>query len=419
MRVMANLCSIVPGKVGGSEEYATRLLAAVASLRGTGALAGVEIEIAAMRGVRAAHLELTGTAWREAPWPGRSRVLRLATESTWLARKSRGFDLVHHFGGRLPARRAAPAVLTIHDIQPLDLPQNFSPAKRRYLAWALRASARAAVVVTVPSMWTAERVIDRLGVGPERVHIVPSTYRTGPLAAPGTGTHPAQSHRPFDAQQRAVGGRRTHARARGGSQAAAAAAAADALTADPPSRPFVLYPAATYPHKNHELLIAAHGTVRRRHPAATLVLTGGRGRAHAAVMRLAASTPGVIHLGRVDESQLVDLLDAATAVAIPSRYEGFGLPALEAMSVGTPVIAADATALREVVAGAGTLIGPDNIDGWIDALLAAYRGSPEIARKARRGLRRAESFAPERSASRLVEAWGAAHSRVAPAGVQR
>ena len=362
LRVLANLCSMVPGQVGGSEVYAARLLAAVSQRLDSGADA-VDLEVASMAGVRAAHPELASLTWHEARWGGGNRVRRAAVESVWLARRSAGFDVVHHFGGRLPGRRNGASVLTVHDIQPLDLSANFSAAKRRYLGWALPRSVRAADLVTVPSQWVADRLTDRLEVPPERVRVVPSTYRA--------------SSRPVDDSP--MGG-----------------------------RPFVLYPAATYPHKNHALLIEAHAAVRARHPDTLLVLTGPAGRAHDDVAERVARTPGVVHLGYVDESRLASLLAAARAVAFPSRYEGFGLPVLEAMQCGTPVIAADAAALPEVLGDGGTLVDPDDLDGWVDALREAHDGSERITGRVELGVARAAEFAPDRAACRLLDAWRAA-----------
>ena len=104
-------------------------------------------------------------------------------------------------------------------------------------------------------------------------------------------------------------------------------------------------------------------------------------------------------------------MSAAVAVAFPSRYEGFGLPVLEAMRSGTPVIAADAAALPEVVGDGGTLVDPDDVDGWVDALVEARSGSPSIRRQVDRGRVRAADFAPELAAGRLLEAWQAAAGR--------
>ena len=376
LRVLANLCSMVPAQVGGTEAYATRLLAAVAS-RPASRAGGLELELAAMAGVRAAHPELGGLAWHEARWRPDSRVRRAAVESTWLARRSAGFDVVHHFGGRLPARRAGVSVLTVHDIQPLDLPANFSAVKRRYLGWAVPRSVRAADQVVVPSHWVADRLAERLAVPPGRIRVVPPTYAS---ADPGTAIA-------------------------ADTEGAAGTNADQRLPAD---QPFVLYPAVTYPHKNHATLIAAHAALRSRHRDMLLVFTGAAGRAHDEVAEHTARTPGVMHLGWVDDARLASLMSAAVAVAFPSRYEGFGLPVLEAMRAGTPVIAADATALPEVVGGGGTLVDPDDLDGWVDALNEARAGSPRIRRQVDEGRARAADFAPDLAAGHLLAAWWAA-----------
>ena len=167
----------------------------------------------------------------------------------------------------------------------------------------------------------------------------------------------------------------------------------------------MLYPAATYPHKNHSTLIDAHAAVWARHGEPMLVLTGAAGRNHAVVTEHAARTPGVVHLGWVEEARLASLIASAVAVAFPSRYEGFGLPVLEAMAAGTPVIAAAVTALPEVVRDGGLLVDPDDLDGWIDALLEVRDGSADVARRVERGHARAEDFAPERTAASLIDAW--------------
>src|SRR5207249_1109877 len=115
--------------------------------------------------------------------------------------------------------------------------------------------------------------------------------------------------------------------------------------------PFFLYPAITYPHKNHVLLVRAFADVVTLHPDALLVLTGGPGTLEDAV-RAEASDRGVAgrvrRLGRVPRRDLMWMYRHATALTFPSLFEGSGLPVLEAMAHGCPVIAAHATALPEV-----------------------------------------------------------------------
>ncbi len=367
-RVLANLCSIVPGRVGGSEHYATRLLSAATHPQRSTSVATPQVEAAAMRGTRGAHDELAHLRWHEAPVAAGSRAVRVAMESSWLTRLSRAFDLVHHFGGRLPARLGAPAVLTIHDIQSLELPGNFSRLKRAYLARALPRSVRRSRLVTVPSQWVAARVAERFEMPPERICVVHSTASS-------------TTDKPDVAEPRS------------------------ALPPELQDLPFVLYPAATYPHKNHETLLAAHAAVWERWREPLLVLIGEQGRAHAEVMQGVAATPGATHLGWVSEELRASLVANAAAVAFPSRYEGFGLPVLEAMSAATPVVASSATAIPEVLGDGGTLVDPDDLGGWIDALSEVRDGSPRIEAAVARGLARAEIFSTANAASKLTSAW--------------
>ncbi len=369
--VVVNLCWIVPGGVGGSEQYATRLVgAALERLAGgtpPGAGPALSVRVAASAGFVAAHPGLAAVTF-EAPLPAGSRPLRLAVESSWLARRSRGADLVHHMGGHVPAVRGAPAAVTVHDLQPLDLPANFSAVKARYLAWALPRGVRRAVRVAAPSRWVADRVAERLGVPSHRVDVVASTVD------PVLTGHGAVHRAPPPGVE--------------------------------PDAEVVVYPAVTHPHKNHRVLIDAVTALARRRPRLRLVLTGGEGRAHAAVMaRVAASGGRVVHRGRVSPRELGCWYARADVVAFPSRYEGFGLPVLEAMAAGVPVVVADATALPEVVGSAGLLVDPDDRDAWVDALDATLEGGSGVDERVAAGRRRAADFSPERSGADLVAFW--------------
>lgn len=378
--VVVNLCWLDPGRVGGSEEYATRLVEAVAALPGVTST-GPRITVAGSAGLVAAHPELAPLTV-EGPLSARRRPLRMGIESTWLAARTRGVDLVHHMGGRLPAVRGAPAALTIHDLQPLDLAANFSTVKARYLAWALPRSARAAVAVATPSRWVAAGVVERFGLDPDRVVPVPSSV--DPRLVAGAG-------RDVD----------------GGPDPAARRELA-ALVA--PDEAVILYPAVTHPHKNHAVLLEAVAALaRRRAPdggGVRLVLTGGRGAAHEAVMAQVARLGGIaLHRGRVAPAELARWYARADVVAFPSRYEGFGLPVLEAMAVGVPVVAADATALPEVAGDAAVLVDPDDPGSWVDALAASLDDGPDRRRRVAAGRRRAAEFTPEASARRLLAFW--------------
>ncbi|MEZ5165602.1 MAG: glycosyltransferase family 1 protein [Acidimicrobiales bacterium] len=360
IRVTANLAWLVPGGVGGSEEYTIRLLRAVIQ----SAPADIELRIVGSADLRATYPELGEVPYSVIPGPLGSRPYRVVAESTLGYARTAGADVVHHFGGRVPTRRHGNDIVTIHDLQPLDMPENFSFVKRHYLQWALPRSVRAARAICVPSHWVAASVVQHFGIDPDRVRAVSSTWDQ---AAPAPSSLPE------------VAG------------------------------PVVLYPAMTHPHKNHLVLLEAVDRLGASHPELTLVLTGAAGRADADVAaRIGRSRVRVLRTGRVPAETLGAWMARADVLAFPSRYEGFGLPVLEAMRMGTPVVAADATALPEVVGDAGILVDPDDIEGWVAALGDVLGNAGTRARLRGAADAHLAGYAPQAAASRLVEMWRAA-----------
>jgi alpha-1,3-rhamnosyl/mannosyltransferase len=167
----------------------------------------------------------------------------------------------------------------------------------------------------------------------------------------------------------------------------------------------VLYPAITYPHKDHATLVAAFAHVARAHPEATLVLSGAEGACEAAVAaqidRLGLG-PRVRRVGRIPSADLAGLYGLATVVAVPSTYEGFGLPAVEAMVYGAPVVAADTSALPEVVGSAGLLVPPGQPEEWGAALADLLGDDARRTRMAADGRTRAERFTWAANAASLA-----------------
>jgi glycosyltransferase involved in cell wall biosynthesis len=172
--------------------------------------------------------------------------------------------------------------------------------------------------------------------------------------------------------------------------------------------PFFLYPAITYPHKNHELLLRAFALVAKERPDVLLVLTGGAAQMEQRLSDLAASlgiTEQLRRLGRIDRGDLDWLYRHAVALTFPSRFEGFGLPVLEAMGHGCPVIAAAATALPEVVGASGVLLSPDDPDAWAAAMLELLTDDTRREWLAEAAIARTAEFRWSSSATQLQRAY--------------
>lgn len=358
-RVGVNLLWLVPGEVGGSEGWATGLLRHLAEHP-----AGPEVVVFASPALLAAHPWLDAFTVVRAPG-GTSRPKRVAAEATWLAWAARraGVDVVHHPGGTLPVLRGTPSLLTIHDLQPLAMPEHFSAKKRLYLRSRLGPSARAARLTTGVSEFTRADVVARLGVPDDRTAITPPAVDPSPAVAD-----------------------------------------VDVRAAHRLDRPWVLYPAITYPHKDHATLVRAIADV----PDVLLVLTGGAGPEEARLRALAEQVgvaDRVRRTGRIPSSHLDALYRGAVACAFPSRFEAVGLPVLEAMARGCPTVAADATGLPAVVGDAGVLVTPGAPDRWAAVLGALLHDDGRRRALAEAGHRRVLGWAPAASAAKLVAAW--------------
>ncbi len=364
-RIAVNLLWCVPGGVGGSEQYLVRQLRGLSSHPHRHDMA-----MYVLPGLVADHPTLSEVGRViTAPISGRSRPVRVAIEHSWLAWHDRSADLVHHGGGTVPAIGGRPVVLTIHDLQYLDYPEYFSRLKYQYLIHRMPRSVHRATVITVPSEFVRGTVIEAFDVAPDRVMVVPHGVEPSIGAA---ATPPDELRAKYG-----IGTRR-----------------------------MVILPAATFPHKGHRFLLRLL-TERWTDPELCLVMTGGAGLAEADVnadiARLGLGDR-VLRLGRVPADDRDGLLQMADALVFPSQYEGFGAPLIEAMSLGTPIIAGAATAVPEVLGDAGLCL-PLDIDAWADAL------DRVVARRewfVAAGRQRVERYSCEQSAAALLAAYGVA-----------
>jgi glycosyltransferase involved in cell wall biosynthesis len=173
-------------------------------------------------------------------------------------------------------------------------------------------------------------------------------------------------------------------------------------------KPFFFYPANFWPHKNHEILLISYQIYRSRVGAEgwDLVLTGSNEVEHLALLNLVQSLgieKYVIFKGHLPENELASLFAGASALVFPSLHEGFGIPPLEAMKLGVPVLTSDAGSLKEVVGDAALMVDPKKpIE--LAAAMEKLASSKELqADLIRRGYERADSFSFSAEVAKLAD----------------
>jgi len=186
--------------------------------------------------------------------------------------------------------------------------------------------------------------------------------------------------------------------------------------------PYILYVSTIEPRKNHLALVQAYARLRQQDRAIPhkLVLVGPKWLGHEpvfdAISRLGLDAH-VIHFEKVDE--LETLYNGADAFVFPSLYEGFGLPILEAMACGTPVVASNVTASPEVVGDAGLLVDPRDESALCDSIRRLLTDADLRSELVARGLRRAATFSWTRTAERTLDICCHAYARFRAEGLRR
>jgi len=291
-------------------------------------------------------------------------------------------DLLHVPYFAPPLVSPIPVVATVLDIIPLLLPEyRGGTAVRAYMRLVARAARRAQHVIAISDDSRAD-IIDRLGCAPEQVTAIP-------LAA-------GVQYRPLD-------------RAR---------AAAEVAERYGLCGPFVYYVGGLDARKNVPTLLCAWA--RLRHAGGPVAQLAIAGRALGNDTRLFPDLNGMIaELGIQDSVARIDvpladnplLYSAATAFAFPSRYEGFGLPPLEAMACGTPVVVSSASSMPEVVGDAALMAAPDDVPGWAVALWRLLGDAALREDLRRRGFMRAAQFSYARAAHATVDVYARTRKR--------
>lgn len=276
-------------------------------------------------------------------------------------------DLMHATQLVVPATRA-PMVATIYDLFVIKYPEYFPPRWRRLLGRGLEIVLSRARLLLAISQSTADDLTAILRPGDDRVRAIPLGVDEPPH------TEPEEA----EAVKRRYG----------------------------LPEVYLLYVGTREPRKNLERLLDAYEIFSAGAGAGTgLVLAGPPGWGTGALEARARSLPGVRFTGFVPSTDLDLIYKGARAFAYPSIEEGFGLPVLEAMARGVPVVASDTPAIAEVAGGAALLVDPYDTAGLADALQEACGDASRRREMARRGLERAGLYTWEETARLTLEAY--------------
>lgn len=336
VRVALSMLTLVPGAMGGTETYARALTRYLDPAR-------VQATAYVPRGAEGFSKGAPEVVVSEVT-AGASSLRRLRTAIVGTARGARirrtmaDAQVVHFpFTANIPpVARGTGRIVTVHDVQHLDLPENFSVAERMYRKLTYDIPARSADLVITDSEFARRSIIEHLRIDPQRVRAI---------------------HLGFDAS--------------GFSPSTA------------PRENFLLYPARPYAHKNHRALITAVELLRQDDAELRLVLTGE------GLERLGDVPEWVERRGLITFDELKRLYGTARLLVFPSLYEGFGLPPLEAMASGCPVAASTAASIPEVVGDAAEVFDPSSPELIADGIRRALSRASDLQA---RGLIRAASF---------------------------
>jgi glycosyltransferase involved in cell wall biosynthesis len=263
-------------------------------------------------------------------------------------------EVVHGSNFVVPPTAHAARVVTVHDLTVVLYPELCDPPTLAFPALVRRAAAEGAWVHT-PSQYVADEVVAELGVDPDRVRAV--HHGVPPVADP---TEPA----------------------------------------GPPELPegcrrYVLAVGTVEPRKDYPALVAAFDEIAARDAEVALLIAGADGwgaERLATAIEASPSRHRIVRAGYLSAAALAGALRHAALLAYPSRYEGFGFPPLQAMTVGVPVVATAAGAVPEVVGDAAVVVPPGDVDGLASAIDHVLAGGPQVDELVARGHVRAGRF---------------------------
>lgn len=281
-----------------------------------------------------------------------------------------GADLYHSPYYLMPYRPGVPTVLTVYDVIPLKFPAQSTFQARMLFRWAMRMVLRAARLVLAISEATARDLAHHFPVAPERITVTP--LAADPIFSPRPPAEVEVLCRQYGLPES-----------------------------------FVLYVGSNKPHKNLIRLVEAWAQMTDYGIRSTLVIAGVWDPRYPEPRRLAErlGLQNIRWLGPVPESDLPALYSAATLFVFPSLYEGFGLPVLEAMACGAPVVCSNTSSLPEVAGDAALLVDPTDVKALAVAIADLLRDEARQEEMREKGLQQAARFSWEWTASMTLDVY--------------
>ena len=304
-----------------------------------------------------AHLPRYAFPQSNKPWRLRNAASYLGALN--MDRSFAGVQLYHSTGHLLPRLRTMRTVFTLHDVIPFLFPEHHLWQNRIFFEALLPRFLQHADAIIAVSTNTKRDALRVLNLPPEKIHVI-------------TEGLDAQFMPVTDPQQRAAVRQRYNL----------------------PER-FVLTVGTLEPRKNHTMLLHAFGALLATEPDLVLAIAGKRGWLYQdflAALEHSGLEPHVRLLNHVPDADLPALISAASVFAFPSIYEGFGLPPLEAMACGTPVLCSTAASLPEVVGDGGWLLNPLAPAEWTRAMLRLLHEPEAASALVARALKQASTF---------------------------
>lgn len=277
-------------------------------------------------------------------------------------------NLLHCPGYIAVIASPVPVIITVYDILAITHPEWCRTANRLYYAFMLPLSVKLAERVIVPSMTVKRELVSTLSVEEDKIEVVPLGVDRHFFEPPNeTVMHRLRERLNL------------------------------------PKR-FVLFVGNVEPKKNLPTLLKAYEHLKKRLSDVRLIIVGAKAWGNGKLVERARSI-GASYLGYVTDEELRALYSLASVLAFPSFYEGFGLPPLEAMAVGTPVVASTGGALREVLGDAALFVEPNSADALCEALFSAITNESLRTTLIERGKMHAAKFTWDETAKKIVRVY--------------